>query len=194
MDWITDRIAIEVQQHHTGGEERALAGALVQLSRDAHVPWVVTNDPRYLDGESRLREFLLVEDPGQVRRVAAAVCDRPCNPESRAAGHRPPHLAGEGATDGSDAGIAPAFVAAARQHLDRRCASPPVGRRDVADRQEGLRPPDVACEHLHARPTYPRTEEDQATKGVATPRRPCPLSDETQVWTGGACAHGGGMR
>lgn len=54
-----DRIAVEVQQHSTGDDESALAGALVELSARARVPWVVTNDPRYLDPETRLVHDML---------------------------------------------------------------------------------------------------------------------------------------
>jgi error-prone DNA polymerase len=52
-------IAIEVQQHRTGSDESALAGALVQLATHTDVPWVVTNDPRYLDPDTRLVHDIL---------------------------------------------------------------------------------------------------------------------------------------
>ncbi|MEZ4587867.1 MAG: DNA polymerase III subunit alpha [Gemmatimonadales bacterium] len=48
------RVAVEVQLHRAGRDESALAGALVELARRQRVPWVVTQDPRYLDDDSRL--------------------------------------------------------------------------------------------------------------------------------------------
>ncbi|MDQ3244410.1 MAG: error-prone DNA polymerase [Gemmatimonadota bacterium] len=49
-----DRLAVEVQLHHTGGCEAALASALIDLARSNGVPWVAANDPRYVDAGSRL--------------------------------------------------------------------------------------------------------------------------------------------
>ena len=53
------RLAVEVQRHRGSGDESALAGALVELATSAHVPWVVCNDPRYLDDNSRLIHDML---------------------------------------------------------------------------------------------------------------------------------------
>jgi error-prone DNA polymerase len=53
------RIAVEVQRHRGCGEESALAGALVDLATSAETPWVVCNDPRYLDDNSRLVHDML---------------------------------------------------------------------------------------------------------------------------------------
>jgi error-prone DNA polymerase len=41
-------LAVEVQLHNAGRSEAALAGALIALAERSGVPWVVTNDPRYL--------------------------------------------------------------------------------------------------------------------------------------------------
>ncbi len=49
-----ERLAVEVQLHHAGRSEAALAGALIDLADRAGVPWVVTNDPRYIDDAGRL--------------------------------------------------------------------------------------------------------------------------------------------
>ena len=54
-----DRLAVEVQRHNVSGGEAALAGALIALAESEGVPWVVANDPRYLDGSSRLVHDLL---------------------------------------------------------------------------------------------------------------------------------------
>jgi error-prone DNA polymerase len=54
-----DRLAVEVQLHHVSGEEAALAGALIELAERQGLPWVVVNDPRYVDGGSRLVHDLL---------------------------------------------------------------------------------------------------------------------------------------
>ncbi|HEU4632061.1 MAG TPA: DNA polymerase III subunit alpha [Gemmatimonadaceae bacterium] len=52
-------LAVEVQLHGAGRREEALAGALVALAEEAGVPWVVTNDPRYLDRAGRLAHDVL---------------------------------------------------------------------------------------------------------------------------------------
>ena len=54
-----DRLAVEVQLHHTGGAESALAGALIALAEREGVPWVVTHDPRYVDDAGRLVHDML---------------------------------------------------------------------------------------------------------------------------------------
>jgi DNA polymerase III alpha subunit len=48
-----DRLAVEVQRHHVSGAEGALVDALIETAERAGVPWVVTNEPRYLDAEGR---------------------------------------------------------------------------------------------------------------------------------------------
>ena len=58
-DVFGDRLAVEVQRHNVSGGEAALAGALIELANGQGVPWVVANDPRYLDGSSRLVHDLL---------------------------------------------------------------------------------------------------------------------------------------
>ena len=52
-------LAVEVQCHHTGGDEAALAGALIALAERAKVPWVVAQDPRYIDRGGRLVHDML---------------------------------------------------------------------------------------------------------------------------------------
>lgn len=49
-----ERLAVEVQLHHTGGAESALASALIELAERHGVPWVICHEPRYIDNESRL--------------------------------------------------------------------------------------------------------------------------------------------
>ncbi|MEJ2679753.1 MAG: PHP domain-containing protein, partial [Gemmatimonadota bacterium] len=53
------RLAIEAQLHHVSGEESALAGALIELAGREGLPWVASNEPRYLDGDGRLVHDLL---------------------------------------------------------------------------------------------------------------------------------------
>ncbi len=53
------RLAVEVQLHHAGGGEAALAGALIELAERCGVPWTVANDPRYVDESSRVVHDLL---------------------------------------------------------------------------------------------------------------------------------------
>ncbi len=52
-------LTIEVQLHHTGGHEAALAAELIDLARSSGVPWVATQDPRYVDDRGRLVHDLL---------------------------------------------------------------------------------------------------------------------------------------
>src|SRR6202171_1384766 len=53
-DVFGDRLAVEVQLHHTGGHETALATALIELAERHKVPWVICHEPRYIDNDSRL--------------------------------------------------------------------------------------------------------------------------------------------
>ncbi len=53
-DAFGERLAVEVQLHHTSGSEAALAAALIELAERQHVPWVICHEPRYVDNESRL--------------------------------------------------------------------------------------------------------------------------------------------
>ena len=48
-----ERLAVEVQRHHVSGAEGALVDALIETAEGAGVPWVATNEPRYLDAEGR---------------------------------------------------------------------------------------------------------------------------------------------
>jgi error-prone DNA polymerase len=52
-------VAVEVQLHHVSGGESALAQSLIATAERLGVPWVVTNEPRYLDGAGRLVHDLL---------------------------------------------------------------------------------------------------------------------------------------
>lgn len=58
-DHFPGRIGVEVQLHHAGGEESALAAALIALADDAGVPWVACQGPRYLDQGGRLVHDML---------------------------------------------------------------------------------------------------------------------------------------
>jgi error-prone DNA polymerase len=49
-----DRLAVEVQLHHTSGNESALASALIELAERHKVPWVICQEARYIDNGSRL--------------------------------------------------------------------------------------------------------------------------------------------
>ena len=49
-----EHLAVEVQLHHAGRTESALAGALIELAEREGVPWVATNNPRYVNDEGRL--------------------------------------------------------------------------------------------------------------------------------------------
>ena len=49
-----ERVAVEVQLHHTSGTEAALAAALIELAERHNVPWVISHEPRYIDNGTRL--------------------------------------------------------------------------------------------------------------------------------------------
>jgi error-prone DNA polymerase len=54
-----DRLAVEVQRHQGSASETELADQLVDLAETLHVPWIVTQDPRYVDRKSRLVHDML---------------------------------------------------------------------------------------------------------------------------------------
>ena len=54
-----DRLVVEVQRHEAGAHEAELADLLVDLAETLRVPWVVTQDPRYVDRKSRLVHDML---------------------------------------------------------------------------------------------------------------------------------------
>ncbi|HEX6007975.1 MAG TPA: PHP domain-containing protein, partial [Burkholderiales bacterium] len=60
------RLAVEVQLHHTGGNEAALATSLIELAERNRVTWVASNDPRYLDANGRLVHDLLTANRADV--------------------------------------------------------------------------------------------------------------------------------
>ncbi|MHB1169062.1 MAG: DNA polymerase III subunit alpha [Longimicrobiales bacterium] len=65
-DVFADRLAIEVQLHHVSGRESALATSLIELAERQRLPWVVSNDPRYLDNGGRLVHDLLTANRADV--------------------------------------------------------------------------------------------------------------------------------
>jgi error-prone DNA polymerase len=65
-DVFGERLAIEVQLHHVGGHESALAAALIETAERTRTRWCVSNDPRYLDGAGRLVHDLLTANRADV--------------------------------------------------------------------------------------------------------------------------------
>jgi error-prone DNA polymerase len=61
-----ERLAVEVQLHHAGGHENALATALIELAERGRTKWVATNEPYYLDGAGRLVHDLLLANRADV--------------------------------------------------------------------------------------------------------------------------------
>jgi DNA polymerase III alpha subunit len=59
-----ERLAVEVQLHHAGGAEAALAGAMIGLAERCTVTWAVKNDTPYVDESSRVVHDLLTASPG----------------------------------------------------------------------------------------------------------------------------------
>ena len=60
------RFLVEVQMHHAGGQEAALAAALIELADRGRVSWLVSNDSRYLDSSDRLVHDLLTANRTEV--------------------------------------------------------------------------------------------------------------------------------
>ena len=60
------RLAVEVQLHHTGSQESALASALIEMAERSRTMWVASNEPYYLDGAGRLVHDLLVANRAEV--------------------------------------------------------------------------------------------------------------------------------
>jgi error-prone DNA polymerase len=58
-DVFGERLALEVQLHHVGGHEAALAASLIELAEKSRTKWCVSNDPRYHDSAGRLVHDLL---------------------------------------------------------------------------------------------------------------------------------------
>ena len=54
-----NRLSIEVQLHHTGGHESALAADLIELAEQTGLPWFATQNPRYVDEPGRLVHDML---------------------------------------------------------------------------------------------------------------------------------------
>ena len=71
-DLFGERLAVEVQLHHAGGHEGALASGLIELAERAGVRWVAVNEPRYLDGPGRLVHDLMVANRADVDVSTAA--------------------------------------------------------------------------------------------------------------------------
>jgi error-prone DNA polymerase len=65
-DVFGDRLALEVQLHHVGGHEAALAASLIEVAEKSRTKWCVSNDPRYLDTAGRLVHDLLTANRADV--------------------------------------------------------------------------------------------------------------------------------
>jgi error-prone DNA polymerase len=71
-DVFGEHLAVEVQLHHVGGHESALAAALIDVAERTRTQWCVANDPRYLDGAGRLVHDLLTANRAEVGVHTAA--------------------------------------------------------------------------------------------------------------------------
>ncbi|HSJ25959.1 MAG TPA: error-prone DNA polymerase [Longimicrobiales bacterium] len=65
-DLFGEWLAVEVQQHHVGGHEAALAAALIEVAERTQTRWCVSNDARYLDGAGRLAHDLMTANRADV--------------------------------------------------------------------------------------------------------------------------------
>ncbi len=52
-DLFGGRVAVEVQRHHVSESEERLIEALISAAGRARLPWVITNEPRYLNDRGR---------------------------------------------------------------------------------------------------------------------------------------------
>lgn len=59
-EYFGDNLIVQVEDHLTGGIERAVSGKLVHIAEDMGLRWVVTNSPRYIDDNSRLVHDILI--------------------------------------------------------------------------------------------------------------------------------------
>jgi error-prone DNA polymerase len=125
------RLAIEVQLHHAGGNEAALATSLIELAERNRITWCATNDPRYLDGNGRLVHELLTANRANVCVNTAASWGLLLpNGEWRLKSPREMATLWHGREQGLDA---TALIAAECQGFDLRWLRPPLPKFPVPD-------------------------------------------------------------
>jgi error-prone DNA polymerase len=118
------RLAVEVQLHHAGGHEAALAAALIELAERSRVLWVASNDPRYLDGAGRLvHDLLTANRAGVCVNTAASWGLLLPNAEWRLKSPREMTLLWKGRERGLEASAA---IAADCRAFDLRWLRPPL--------------------------------------------------------------------
>jgi error-prone DNA polymerase len=123
-DVFGDRLAVEVQLHHAGGHEAALATALIELADRSKVRWVVTNEPYYMDGGGRLVHDLLMANRADVCVNTAASWGLLLpNGEWRVKSPREMALLWRGREVGLEASCA---IAAECRHFDLHWLRPPM--------------------------------------------------------------------
>ncbi len=118
------RLAVEVQMHHAGGHEAALATSLIEVAERNHITWVASNNPRYLDSNGRLVHDLLTANRADVCVNTAASWGLLLpNGEWRLKSPQEMHKLWHGRTAGLDASAA---IASECQHFDLRWLRPPL--------------------------------------------------------------------
>jgi error-prone DNA polymerase len=120
-----DRLAIEVQLHQAGRDEAALAGALVELARRHRVPWIATQDPRYLDDESRLVHEVLTTLRHQTD-VATATRQGLLHPNGEWRLESPERMARRWRGGGAEAGLRETERIAGECEFNLRWVRPPL--------------------------------------------------------------------
>ncbi len=117
-------LAVEVQLHHAGGQDAALAAALIELAERSRIAWFVTNDARYLDGGGRLvHDLLTANRAGVCVNTAASWGLLLPNAEWRLKSPREMALLWQGRERGLETAAA---IAAECQAFDLRWLRPPL--------------------------------------------------------------------
>jgi error-prone DNA polymerase len=128
-DVFGNRLAIEVQLHHAGGSEAALATSLIDIAERNQLTWVAANDPRYLDSNSRLVHELLTANRADVTvNTAAAWGLLLPNGEWRLKSPREMEILWQGRAQGL---AATAEIAQQCQPFDLRWLRPPLPHYEV---------------------------------------------------------------
>ncbi|MDQ3389045.1 MAG: error-prone DNA polymerase, partial [Gemmatimonadota bacterium] len=129
-DAFPGRLAVEVQLHHVSGEESALAEALIELAERSGLPWVATQEPRYLDARGRLAHDLMTALRAGVE-VAAAAAGGLLLPNGEWRLRSPEEMAA--LWKGRERGLEESARIAAECRFELRWLRPPLPRFDIPD-------------------------------------------------------------
>ncbi len=118
-----ERLSVEVQLHHVSGRESSLAESLIERAVTHGVPWLATNDPRYLGGSGRLVHDLLTSLRAGVD-IDTAACWGVLHPNGEWRLKSPAEMAR--LWKGREEGLERAVEVAFRSSFDLRWLQPPL--------------------------------------------------------------------